>query len=295
MTDTFATVRNTAQRLEEMVRKAAGGYHDDLYVRVLGDQGRVQTLAQSDGNRLMSYCTFQKFDAVDGDAEAVLPTGLDKDTKGYLDYLSIAQGSGKMEMEFAGVEGDGEHPRLADYWGAEGALNTRIRLPASAEDLKHVPWGMTDRFTADQEFVSSAALDDEGNIAADDLESHVPPTVIETTASTIRNQIIEPGDFMDLNYRPIIVEDGELKVHLEGNAGDDSIDGTVNAESVTGPDVSRRFDESYFDAVFGSVDGYVRLALAPHDGEGPASPLVVVKDDLAGRTVRHVIGPFQEE
>jgi hypothetical protein len=292
----YATIRDTAQKLRKMVREASGGYHDDVYLRVLGSEDTVQFVTQSDGQSVMSYCTFSDLKLVEGDAEAIIPVGLDNDTKGFLDYLGIAEGSGNVEMTLLGPE-DGrdsdDHPRLATHWKAEGALETTIRLPGSESDLKKVPWLLPKRFTEGNGYISSSAFED-GELAVDDPREYTPPTVIETTVDTVRDSIIEPADFMDdqsVEYYPIIVADGELTLNLQGEDGDDAIAGTLNAEAIVGPDVNRRFQQG-FSEVFNELSGPVRLSTAPDTDEGqPSPPLVVVQDDISGHTVRHILGP----
>lgn len=298
--ETFATIRDTAQNLTRMVRIASAGIHDDVYMRV--HDGAVHFNTQYGGRQVMSYCTFTGLKEVSGDAEAILPVGLDNDTKGFLDYLGIAEGDGTMELRLLGVEGDDgdDHPRLASYWEAEGALEATIRLPGSAEDLKQVPWELPNRFVGeDQRYVSRSALDDDGDLAIDpaDAADHASPTIIETTADTVRKQIIEPANFMDdVNYYPVIKRGDDFVLDLQGQAGDDSLRGVVNAERVEGPDVDRTFDVG-FEELFGELEGPVRLATAPEpDGDGPSPPLVVVQSGhRSGETVRHVLGPFTEE
>lgn len=295
--DDFATVRGSADALREMVLEASGGFHDDVYLRVMGDEGVVQFLTASDARQVMSYCTFSGLD-VSGDAEAVIPVGLDSDTKGYLDYLAIAEGSGTVEMTFRGVGGDGDHPRLASHWSAEGALETTIRLPASKDDLDNVPWHFAERWTADNEYVSTAAFDDSGDLVVDDddLGDYTPPTVVDTSVETVQQSIIQPAEFMDeVNYYPLVVADGEFRLTLQGNDGDDSIAGQVGAESVDGPDVDRRFDQGFAE-VFGELSGPATLSTAPSTPPGEVDPpLAVVQADQSDRTIRHIIGAFAEE
>jgi hypothetical protein len=298
---TFATVRGSADQLREMVLLASAGYHDDVYCRVLGDEGAVQFLTQSNARQVMSYCSFTGVD-VDGNAEAIIPTGLDADAKGYLDYLAIAEGSGTVEMTLRGAEADdadSEHPRLASHWSAEGALETTIRLPASRSDLDAVPWHFAERWTADNEYVSTAAYDDSGALDVPDdadIGEYTPPTVVETSAETVTSSIVEPAEFMAaVNYYPVIVADGGLSLNLQGADGDDAIAGDVAADRVEGPDVDRRFDEG-FEELFGELSGPVRLSTAPSTPDGEVDPpLVVVQDDQSDRTIRHVIGAFAEE
>lgn len=301
MTDleTYATIRDTAQNLRDLVETAAGGYHDELYLKVHGDENRVEVLAASNAQQVLSYCTYDDLSHVDGDAEAVIPTGLDSDTKGYLDYLSIAEGTNKVEVRFLGEEDPGgSHPRLASHWEAEGALSARIRLPSSEKDLNKVPMWLPARFTQDNRFLQADALDDDLNLQIEesDIDQYTPPTEIETTTSSVADGIIQPADFLDdVNYYPVVTEGDEFRVDLEGQEGDDSISGQVNAEEVNGPDVARMFDEG-FQEVFASISGPVTLATVPHDPDdsdgATPPPLVVTQDTQSGQTLRHVLGAF---
>lgn len=293
--DTFATIRVSNERLTEIIRQASAGYHADLYMRVLGDDNRVEFLASTNGRQVVSYSTFTDLDYVEGDGEAILPTGIDNDNRGILDYLGVVEGTGKIEMKLEGEEGDGDHPRMASHWSAEGKLVGTVRLPASRDDLKKVPWGFPDRFYGDdQRYLSSAAFED-GEVAVEDPLEHAPPTVIETTAQAIREGVIEPANFMDsINHYPLVVDGDEFRLNLQGNDGDDSLAGEVHSESVDGPDVHRRFDEG-FEEVFDEISGPVRLATAPDESEGPDPPLVIVQNYRSGEVQRHIVGPFAED
>lgn len=296
--DTFATIRATNEKLTQMIRQASAGFHDDLYLRVIGEEDRVEFLASSNGRQVISYCTFSGLKLVEGSGEAILPTGIDNDTRGILDYLGIVEGSGTIEMTLEGEEGDGEHPRLAEHWHVEGKLEGTVRLPGSEDDLKHVPWHIPDRFYGDDErYISSSAFDETGDeIVADEPLEYAPETVIETTVQSVQDGVIEPANFMDeVGYYPLVVEDEVARLDLQGNEGDDSLTGEIHTESVEGPDVSRRFDEG-FEELFDEITGPVRLATAPATGgAGPSPPLVVVQNNLTDETQRHIVGPFAED
>ena len=296
--NTFATIRDQAQTLEQMVVEAAGGYHDEVYLKVQGDEGTVHFVTQSNGRQVMSHCEFGHLDHVDGEAEAILPVGLDADTKGFLDYLDIADDGTTMELRFLGEEGDGDHPRFATYWEADGALETRVRLPASEQDLQQVPYGLPKRFTADNEYLSARAFNDEMelDVSDDELGEYTLPTWVRVTVDSVIDSIVQPAEFMDaVGYYPITIEDGTFLVDLEGNAGDDRIRGEVPTQASGGPDVSAAFDEG-FSEVFGTLTGTVSLSTAPlpDDADAAAPPLVITQAD-DGRVIRHVLGQFAEQ
>lgn len=287
----LATIRATTQRLNQMIEEGSGGYHDDLLIRVT--DGRVETLMQTNGRQVVSYCTWEEgyFDEVSGEAEAIMPVGgSNTDSKGFLDYMEFAgRADGTVELTLLGDGEDGQTAPLASHWEAEGSLNARVRLPTSADDLDEIPFDHPPRWTPDDEYASQRCLDDDGTLPDDPDEWVTPPLTIETSASVVRSQIIEPADFADgVNYRPITVEDGEFTVKVEGSQHDDSIWGAVNAERVEGPDVNRQFRPG-FDEVFGTIDGPVTLQTAP-SGDGPIdAPLTIVQDGRSDRTIRHLV------
>ena len=280
MSETLATVRGQASRLRKMIEETAADFHEEVYIRVDADE--VNLLMQTNQRQVVSYSSYAAahFDEVEGSGEAILPVG--GESKGILDYLEFAEPSGTVEMRLDGEDG------RATHWEAEGALNVRTRLPHSADDYNAVPWGHPKRWTPTNRYVSKSCLDEDGNLPSDPDEWATPPTTIETTAATVRDQIIEPADFADgVETRPIVVEDGEFVVRVEGTQKDDSIWGVVNAESVEGPDVNREFQVG-FDEVFKALEGPVRLETAPSGDV--AAPLTVVQDYSETVVVRHTIG-----
>lgn len=288
----LATIRASTQRLNQMIEQGSGDYHEDLLIRVV--DGRVETLMQTNGRQVVSYCTWEEgyFDEVSGEVEAIVPVGgSGMDQKGFLDYMDFAGiEGGTVEITFLGEGEEGKSAPLATHWKAEGALNTKLRLPSSQDDLSEVPWDHPPRWTPDNQYASKKCLNDDGTLPDDEDEWIVGPVVIETTAAVIRDKIIEPADFADgVNFYPVTTEDGEFTLNVEGSQQDDSIWGSVNAEKVEGPDVSREFQPG-FSEIFGVLEGPVRLQTAPEGSGEVDPPLTVVQDELGDRTIRHLIG-----
>lgn len=275
-----------------MMQMSSGGYHPYLMLNI--DPDSVSALMQTDGRQVVSYCTWDAgfFDHISGEAEVLLSVGgSDFEQRGVLDYLDFVEGAGStVEFSFYGDE-EGENAPLATRWGAEGALNVMLRLNTSDEDLRQVPWDHPPRWTPGNEYASRQCLTDNGTLPEDESEWITPPTKVKTTVQSVQQQVIQPSDFAEgVDYRPLVVEDGEFMVDVEGSQ-DDEIWGTVNTEAVEGPDVDRRFHEDLFDSVVGSMNGVIRLSTAP-SGDGAAPPLTIVQDNLANREIRHVLGPL---
>lgn len=290
MTDELARFRGTVQRLRDLFTTASGGYHEDLYLGVV--DGRLEAIMQTNQRAVVSYCTFEEdyFGSIDGETQAIVPVGGSiSDSKGFLDYLGFAEGSDTVEVVLLGDDPDD----LATHLAIEGSLNARIRLPAGSEELSKIPLDHPPRWTPDNQYCSKTCLVD--GRAPDDPDDWVTgPVVIETTADTIREQIVKPADFTDgVNYYPISVVGGEFEIEVEGSQANDAIWGRVNAESVEGPDCNREFQVG-FSEIFSQLDGPVRLQTAPEGDSGVAPPLTIVRDDLADRTIRHVVAALAE-
>lgn len=292
----LATIRGTTQRLNQMIEQGSGDYHEDLLIRVV--DGRVETLMQTNGRQVVSYCTWEEgyFDEVSGECEAIMPVGGSaSDSKGFLDYMEFAgRSDGTVEITFLGDGEEGQTAPLATRWRAEGALNVELRLNTSDDDLDAIPWDHPPRWTPDNQYASKRCLNDDGTLPGDEDEWITGSVVIETTAQVINEKIIEPADFADgVNYYPITVEDSEFTVDVEGSQANDAIWGSVNAERVEGPDASREFQPG-FSEVFGVISGAVRLQTAP-SGDGDVDPpMTIVQDERSDRTIRHLIGALAD-
>lgn len=292
MTDTFATIRGTARQLTQLADLASGGYHDDIYLTVQDDA--VHTLMQTGGRKVMSYTTFDPefFFEVDGDAEAFIPV------EKYRDYLQVAEADGTVEVSLQGEEDpDAEHPRLATHLEARGSMNTRVRLPGSADDLSKVPWRLPTRFNERHEFISKANFDDDWNLTVQDPDDQkVPPTTITVDAGVVAQKIVDVAEFAgdgEADYFPVVVDDGVLTFDHGRDGGDDAIWGDIEEAEVDGLDVANDY-KSGFDDLIGVLDGDVTLATAPTPDDADDAPLIVTQ---AGDhyVTRHVLGSYTRD
>lgn len=293
MTETFATLRGKVNALSRLVAIASAGYHDDIYLNVQAD--RVDALMQTGGRQVMSYTTFSPsyFAALEGDGEAFVPV------EKYLDYLDVAASEGTVEMDFDGTETDTDHGRLADRWEAAGAMNVRIRLPGSQDDLSTVPWALPKRFNDQHQFVSQACFDDDWELLeefADPSDQKVPPTAIETTAEAITENIVSKADFLgdgEADYYPVVVDDGDLSFDMGRDNGNDAVWGDIDGATVNGPDVDNVYKKG-FKPLFDTLEGDVTLATAPTPVDVADAPLVVTQatDDYV---TRHVISSYSRQ
>lgn len=288
--ETFATVRGTVDKLANLAVVASADYHDDIYLKVQDDV--VNVLMQTGGRQVSSYTTFSAdyFAEIEGEAEAFVPV------EKYLDYLGQAAADGTVEMTFEGTEGSGDHPRLADRWEASGAMNVRIRLPGSSDDLDTVPWGVPSRFNERNQFVSEQCYDDDGELLEefeDPDDQKVPPTEIRLTAESALENIVSKADFVydgDADYYPVVTEDESLTFDMGREDGDDAVWGTIEDAEVEGPDVNNVYKRG-FDTLFGALEGEVTMSTAPTPEDTADAPLIVVQE-TDEYTTRHVLASF---
>lgn len=273
MVDEFATIRAKAEKVKQMVEKTAlagGGdpFHSDVYLNI--DDGVVRMIVGSNGNSVLSYCTFTESyledidvnrDAVpeDDTAEAIIDVG------DFLSYLDFAADTGFVDLTFKGGEGD----RLASLMEADGSLSTRVYLPASESLLQEVPTELPTRFDEDDHFTSGQS-------------GEAMPVEIHTDSKEIA-RIVEIVEYdPNVDFYPISIEDEEMQLDIGTEENRNAVYGSLPAESVVGPDLTNYYHQG-FPELFNSLQGNVWLQTAPD------APVVAIQDHDS-YTLRHVIG-----
>lgn len=275
----LGTIRGPSQRIREIITHTAlagrgDPFHSDVYLSVT--DGSVDTVVASQGNTLLTYCTFTE-DALtdvtvedDGSesAEAIF------NVADFLSYLDFASDGGEVKLS---LRGNPEN-RLASVLEVTGALNTRVMLPTSESILDDVPVNaMFDRFDANNNF--------QGNSGS--LE-----TVIETDTEQIQ-RLIEVVDYdPETEFYPITVSeidngDGdsefEFALDIGRDSGRNAVWGELSAQSVESEEELQNNYHQGFEPVFDTLGGDVTLQTAPG-----GAPLAVVQE-RDGVTLRHVI------
>lgn len=280
---TKATVTAKANRLEQMIKKAAlkasgDPVHSEVYVNVGG--GEMRFLASKQNNSVISYSTFgpgflettevdqdKLLDSNNGTAEAII------NVEDFLTYLSYAQDdpSATVELTLLGEEND----RLAHALQFHGAIQTRVMLPASETNLDEVPLNAVGRFDDD----THSFLTGEGEQMA---------ATIETNVSEIQRIITIVDDDDDTKFYPITLQDGELYLNVGKDERRNAAWGTLNAKDVSGPDLSNQYNQG-FSELFNTVSGDVRIETDED------LPICVVQDEYEGQVLRNVIGPVNKQ
>lgn len=281
---TKATVTAQANRLEQMIKKAAlksgagDAVHSEVYVNVGG--GEMRFLASKQNNSVISYSTFGSgfLDTVEVDQEKLIEDNNGTaeaiiNVEDFLTYLSYAQDdpSATVELTLLGEEDD----RLAHALQFHGAIQTRVMLPASETNLDEVPLDAVGRF--DDE--THSFLTGEG----EPMEA-----LIETDVKEIQRIINIVNDDDDTKFYPITIQDGELYLSVGKDERRNAAWGSLNAKEVSGPDLSNQYNQG-FEELFGTLSGTVRIETDED------LPIAVVQDEYEGQVLRNVIGPVNQQ
>ena len=276
----LGTIRGPSQRIREIITHTAlagrgDPFHSDVYLSVT--PGQVDTVVASDGNTLLTYCTFtddalSEIDVTEDDADSAQAI---VNVADFLNYLDFASDGGEVELAFRGDPDS----KLASVLEVTGALNTRVMLPASESILDDVPVNaMFDRF------------DDQNNFQG---KSGALETNIETDVEQIQRLIEIVNYDSETEFYPITVEENgededvdtqyEFALDIGRDTGRNAVWGEMSATSVTSDSEVQNNYHQGFEPVFDTLGGDVRLQTA-----SGGAPLAVVQE-RDGVTLRHVI------
>lgn len=275
----LGTIRGPSQRIREIVTHTAlagrgDPFHSDIYVSV--NDGQVDTVVASDGNTLLTYCTFTEDSlsdiSVSGDADTA--EGI-FNVPDFLNYMDFASDGGEVELALRGQPDN----RLASVLEVTGALNTRVMLPTSESIMDSVPIeAMFNRFDSENNFQGQT-----GSL----------PTTIETDVEQIQRLIEVVNYDSETKFYPVTVnetgtdEDGDalfdLALDIGRDTGRNAVWGEMDALSVESDEEVQNNYHKGFEPVFDTLGGEVSLQTA-----AGGAPLAVVQE-RDGVTLRHVI------
>ncbi|WP_435318527.1 hypothetical protein [Haloarchaeobius sp. TZWSO28] len=268
---TLARLQAPHEVLRRMVAMAgvqpnqdAESYYDEMFVQIHED--RIETPAGSIGSSLATYGTVSTGVLSDVTIDCGQPVTAIFDIQETLRWFGWVATAPTEELTVEFI-GDPESGNASDLRVSTPDITARIDCYRDPELFEQITMELPDRFTDEERF----RLED-GSLA---------PTVVETTAETVRR--IATGIDLDPNLStyPFVVEDGQLRVVLR-NRQYTRATGTLDA-TVEGPDVENEYGEA-FAALFDAVSGEVTVQT------GPAEPLVVVQERPA-YTLRYVVLP----
>lgn len=279
-----ATLRAEVEQFRRMIRQSSLSgetEHSDIYLNIREDE--VQVLQAAPGEVVLTYCTFGPdwFDEISVERESREMEGEDSDgnefhypvgaeailnVESILTSLDIASEGGIIEMNFTGSE----DRRLATFMRANGALNAWVKLPGSQATLEDIPHWLPFRFNVDDYYTNQ--------------NGDPTPTTIQTNVSKIETIIRAVDDTDNADFYPVVVQDGDFRLNV-GEEQQSGYEGTLNAQSVEGPDVENFYHDGFVE-IFEVLSGKVELQTAPGN-----NPMSIVQRGDSGRTIRHINGP----
>jgi len=263
MSETQGTIEANKSQINEMINATAAGYHEEVYCKIT--DGRVRFLAGTPGGTVVAYTDFIEGDIerIDGEAEAKIKVPALQD---YIDLASEGTSS-NLVLEFIGSENNQLAEQLRISAAGSHRFEVGLTLPASSSAMDNVPTDLPKLF-------------DEDNVLMNQKEQRPVNTHIETYTETLK-KILDVVDLREeLEYYPIVVEDGHFKLNVGSEQGK-----YVNAQlqgDAEGDDVDNLYG-SGFKEVIKSLDGQITLHVEQ------SSPLLILKEMNYG-TARHVLG-----
>ena len=241
----------------------ADPYYDEILVE-FGPEG-LSTPAGSTSSSLPTYCSaeadlFDRLETVDDRTVTAVFA-----IKEFTNWLEWIDDGSPVEVTFVG---DAETGVVSEFHLSSDDLTAVVDCYRDPESLDSLTFELPSRFT------------DEGRFL---LENGDPaPVRVETTGEAMSRIVEAVALVPGVEYYPFIVEDGRLRVHVEGRTGP-AAHGRLPGEVLSGDDLRNEYDTE-FAAVFRCLSGPVELQT------GPDEPLVVVRRG-DGYTLRYVIMP----
>lgn len=273
--ETLATVTGNADRIRQFVEKSAllgsgsDPYHEEIYLNI--QDGQVNSLASSAGNSAISYCSFAEGYLDDVSTEQEGGTQAIIDVADFLTFFEMASDGKYAEIRFQGSPDDD----LATSVVVESKLESTIMLPVSESVKEKIPLGVVDRFQQGEKWDSPHVFfSNQGN---------EPATQISTPMEELQI-IVDAAENTGKEFFPISVEEEELNVAVEQDAGGHGLKGGLPAD-VEGADVANNYLHG-FEELISSISGDSVLRTAPD------APVSVIKDG-DGYVLRHVLAPVK--
>lgn len=265
----FETTRGNLQKI---IQWTMGHLDMDNYNKAyfnLAD-GVLRTIANA-GQANASFCTFrepfvQNTELHEDEDENAGMEAIVKMTE-LQDYLNFFEGE-RVTLEFLGPEADPDaegYETVAEKMVVNGDWEAEVYLPSSKKDYESKALKTVKHYDERDRWIHPGG----GN----------PDTTFVTTAEEMQrvNEIWE-YDNLAINHFPLVVEDEEVRLSATDNNERNSIEGSLEAEDVSGPDVHNEYSRGV-DELFGNISGNIEVQV--DDG----APLVVVQSDDEGSYV----------
>jgi len=214
--------------------------YDQMWLNL--QPGEINTVANA-GESVVAYNTLQEpfvqdvelHDSVgDGGLEAIIDVPM---AEQYLGFV----GGDRITLTFYGREGE----RGCTKMSLDGDLTATVYLPSSESDYESKALRAVERYDDDEKWITAdeSRLDTSWTTRVDQFE-----------------KIVEAKDDFDnlaLSTYPVTIKDGEFRIDANDDNDRYSVEGSLWAEDVEGPDIQNHYTRAFgelFDNISGEVE-----------------------------------------
>jgi hypothetical protein len=267
----FETTRGNLQKMLKWISAPLDDQYDKAWLNIQDEE--LHAVA-SMGQAVVSYCTFsqpfvQDIDIHDDvDASAGIESMINlEDLKDYVDFV----GGERVEVSFLGNEGE----QLCRKMEIDGDIHVDLYVPSSEADYESQQTGIVNLY------------DDENrwHKPSDDK----PLSTRFRTKVREFERIVKVTQFDDfaLSTYPVVIEDGEFLLDAKDENERNSIQGSLDAQDVEGPDVNNSYSRG-FEELFNNISGEVWVDIEQD------TPINVVRESNDNSLVlRYLLLPTQ--
>lgn len=216
--------------------------YDQMWLNL--QKGEINTVANA-GESVVAYNTLQEpfvqdvelHDSVgDGGLEAIIDVPM---AEQYLGFV----GGDRITLTFYGREGE----RGCTKMSLNGDLTATVYLPSSESDYESKALRVVERYDDDEQWITAdeSRLDTSWTTRVDQFE-----------------KIVEAKDDFDnlaLSTYPVTIKDGEFRIDANDDNDRYSVEGSLWAEDVEGPDIQNHYTRA-FGELFDNISGEVEVA-----------------------------------
>lgn len=267
----FETSRGNLQKMLNWISAPLDDQYNKAWLNIQEDE--LHAVA-SMGQAVVSYCTFSRPFAEefeihnDVDASAGVETIINiDDIKDYVDFV----GGERVTVSFLGNEDE----KLCRKVEIDGDIHVDLYVPSSEADYESQQIGIVNLYDDENEWNKPS--------------NNEPLSTSFRTKAQEFERIVRVKEFDDfaLSTYPVVIEDGKFLLDAKDDNERNSIEGSLEAHDVEGPDVENSYSRGFSD-LFQEISGEVQVGI---EQDAPLSVVRESNDDAM--TLRYVLLPAQ--
>lgn len=266
----FETTRGNLQKMLNWISAPLDDQYDKGWLNFQPEELHAVT---NMGQAVVSYSTFQKpfvedihlhKEAGEAGIEALINIDVTKD---YVEFV----GGDRVKITFLGNEDE----NLCRKMEIDGDIHVEIYLPSSEADYESLQTGVVNTYDGENRWRKPS----DGERLSTSFRTKVKEF----------ERIVKVTEFDDfaLSTYPVVVEDGEFLLDASDENDRNSIQGSLNAHDVEGPDVDNSYSRGFAE-LFGNISGEVLVDI---EQDTPIS--IVRESNDNAMTLRYLLLPTQ--